>query len=548
MASRAANHPAGAGDIERIESARGAAPAFSARLRVLIFCAVVLLAVSTLLTARRLSPQAVGPNDDLQAAQLLAARAQVALTPVEIGARSAADDLARDPGEPLDTAERALRLARPQALAAAVMQGDHVIARSGPERSDAWSDVAALARKSGLRLWIGSAPGPPGRPSLIYVVASAPEATQTYSVALVTILDLPAPASSDGVRVLASSQGDILAAAGLPVGVTDLSALGLTPARLATSGQHGVIIRNTGGAKTRVLTATSPDGRIISIVGSKSGQGAEAINLYALLTPILIGCGLLVMLLVQVRRATAAREAQGESERKFRLAVEAAHCGIWEWRLRDQRVFMSDVTGVMLGWGGGGFVSTEDVIGRILPDHRDRVRKALQGAGTFGAFDVSFCVPQADGGQAWIDARGQAFGKPDAQGYAALIGVALDVTQERKAEQRAQRAEHRLRDAIDSVSEAFVLWDRRGRLLTCNQNYPEFFSLDPALLKPGQSRETMQKMVELTVRQAYPSPNGRRDVREVEMTDGRWLQISERRTADGGLVMTAADITAVKRQ
>lgn len=32
------------------------------------------------------------------------------------------------------------------------------------------------------------------------------------------------------------------------------------------------------------------------------------------------------------------------------------------------------------------------------------------------------------------------------------------------------------------------------------------------------------------------------------MTDGRWLQISERRTADGGLVMTAADITAVKRQ
>jgi two-component system cell cycle sensor histidine kinase PleC len=32
------------------------------------------------------------------------------------------------------------------------------------------------------------------------------------------------------------------------------------------------------------------------------------------------------------------------------------------------------------------------------------------------------------------------------------------------------------------------------------------------------------------------------------MHDGRWLQISERRTADGGVVMTAADITAIKRQ
>jgi two-component system cell cycle sensor histidine kinase PleC len=39
-----------------------------------------------------------------------------------------------------------------------------------------------------------------------------------------------------------------------------------------------------------------------------------------------------------------------------------------------------------------------------------------------------------------------------------------------------------------------------------------------------------------------------RGVRELEMHDGRWLQISERRTAEGGLVMTAADVTAIKLQ
>jgi two-component system cell cycle sensor histidine kinase PleC len=37
-------------------------------------------------------------------------------------------------------------------------------------------------------------------------------------------------------------------------------------------------------------------------------------------------------------------------------------------------------------------------------------------------------------------------------------------------------------------------------------------------------------------------------VREAELVDGRWVQISERRTAEGGLVMTAADITAIKAQ
>ena len=44
------------------------------------------------------------------------------------------------------------------------------------------------------------------------------------------------------------------------------------------------------------------------------------------------------------------------------------------------------------------------------------------------------------------------------------------------------------------------------------------------------------------------APGDQKGVREVELVDGRWVQISERRTAEGGLVVTAADITAVKAQ
>ena len=51
------------------------------------------------------------------------------------------------------------------------------------------------------------------------------------------------------------------------------------------------------------------------------------------------------------------------------------------------------------------------------------------------------------------------------------MGVALDVTEERLAQVRAQAAEARLHGAIESVSEAFVLWDRHGRLVLCNQNF-----------------------------------------------------------------------------
>ena len=130
-----------------------------------------------------------------------------------------------------------------------------------------------------------------------------------------------------------------------------------------------------------------------------------------------------------------------------------------------------------------------------------------------------------------------------------MIGVALDVTDERTAEHRAQAAERRLHDAIDSVSEAFVLWDRYGRLIMCNQTFREVFSLEPRVLKPGATRSSVLKLAELAVRAHSPVANpARPGLREIETVDGRWLQVSERRTAEGGLVMTAADITSIKRQ
>jgi two-component system cell cycle sensor histidine kinase PleC len=82
----------------------------------------------------------------------------------------------------------------------------------------------------------------------------------------------------------------------------------------------------------------------------------------------------------------------------------------------------------------------------------------------------------------------------------------------------------------------------------CNRNYRNVFSLEARLLKPGALRSEVNRYAHLAIRQEQPPADGRRGVREAELNDGRWIQISERRTAEGGLVMTAADITAIKTQ
>ncbi|HEX7944354.1 MAG TPA: ATP-binding protein, partial [Phenylobacterium sp.] len=240
--------------------------------------------------------------------------------------------------------------------------------------------------------------------------------------------------------------------------------------------------------------------------------------------------------------------ARSDSEQRFRMAVEAARCGIWEWDLAADKIFMSEVTASLFGWRAGE-VEGQQVLDRVAAGHRDDMREALSTAAIYGDFDVSFRVPPLAGARpVWIDFRGRGFGEAPEGGFARIIGVALDVTEERLAQARAQSAESRLRDAIESTSEAFVLWDRNGRMVMCNKNFRSYFQLDPEVLKAGVGREQVERAARMAIRQEYPAPGGRRGVREAELSDGRWVQISERPTAEAGLVVTAADITVLKTQ
>jgi two-component system cell cycle sensor histidine kinase PleC len=284
------------------------------------------------------------------------------------------------------------------------------------------------------------------------------------------------------------------------------------------------------------------------ILRMRMGPLDEAVQIALLMFPLGVAFILGVVLFLESRRVEKAHAAFTDSERRFRAAVEAARCGIWEWDLEADKVFMSEVTASLFGWRRG-VVDGHQVLDRVFPGHRDGLREALSTAGVYGDFDVSFRVPSPAGGRpVWIDARGRGFGQTPEGGYARIIGVALDVTEERLAQARAQSAETRLSNAIESVSEAFVLWDRHGRLLMCNKNYRSYFQLEPELLKTGVSRELVERAARAAIRQEYPAPGGRRGVREAELVDGRWVQISERPTAEGGMVVTAADITVLKAQ
>jgi two-component system, cell cycle sensor histidine kinase PleC len=79
---------------------------------------------------------------------------------------------------------------------------------------------------------------------------------------------------------------------------------------------------------------------------------------------------------------------------------------------------------------------------------------------------------------------GQRSGRPDVH----LIGIAVDITEQRHLAQRSEVADLRLRTAIESISESFVLWDAEGRLVMCNTKFQQDNGLSTATWCRATSR------------------------------------------------------------
>jgi two-component system cell cycle sensor histidine kinase PleC len=262
-----------------------------------------------------------------------------------------------------------------------------------------------------------------------------------------------------------------------------------------------------------------------------------------LLVPLAVALALGALLYSQSRRAEAAQLAFDASEQRFRLAVDAAHAGIWEWDLERDSLFLSEVTAAMFGLEGAQTIGGQAAVDAVIAEDRSKLLKGLASAAANGPFEVSFRVAKADGSLVWVEGRGRGIGQNGR--VSCIIGVSLDVTRERQAQGRAEAAEGRLRDGIESLSEAFALWDRHGRLMLCNRNYGAMLGLAAHQLRPGASREEVTELIRRGVKRELEPAAGRY---EVEMKDGRWLQVCERRTTEGGFVVTINETTALRRQ
>jgi PAS domain S-box-containing protein len=138
-------------------------------------------------------------------------------------------------------------------------------------------------------------------------------------------------------------------------------------------------------------------------------------------------------------------------------------------------------------------------------------------------------------------------------------GTATDESETIEALHRAERAEAMLRDAVDSISESFVIYDADDRLVMCNDAYRRLYWDSAEILEPGvQFEELLRRGLALG---RYVNAIGREEQWlaarierhhnpsgsvEAAFSGGRWVLVSERRMRNGGYAGLRVDITKLK--
>ena len=132
-----------------------------------------------------------------------------------------------------------------------------------------------------------------------------------------------------------------------------------------------------------------------------------------------------------------------------------------------------------------------------------------------------------------------------------------EVEERRRAELAVQESETRLRGALESLQEGFALFDADDRLVLMNSRYADTHPNAEEILEQGGTFEDILRaslpgiadargrdeefVAQRISEHRNPGPPIIR-----EFTDGRWFLLRESRTSDGGITVTATDITELK--
>ena len=262
---------------------------------------------------------------------------------------------------------------------------------------------------------------------------------------------------------------------------------------------------------------------------------------------------------------TARKQAEHEgnaARARFDLMLHSAPAVVYSFAATGDftPTFVSENIKRVLGYESDQYLNDPDFWrSRVHPDDLAAVETAQAKLFEDDRHVAEYRFRKADGFYCWVSDE-QHLVRDQNGNPLEVIGSWSEVTARKTAEQAAlQQSEQRLTDAIGSITEGFALYDSEDRLVLGNHKYYELFDFGEGPPKPGMTYdeiirgavangmiEDARGRAEGWLRQRLDEHRHPGEPLLQRRSDGRWLQISERRTEAGGTVAVYSDLTEIK--
>lgn len=143
-----------------------------------------------------------------------------------------------------------------------------------------------------------------------------------------------------------------------------------------------------------------------------------------------------------------------------------------------------------------------------------------------------------------------------------MIGISVttrDITSDRQLRQDLIDSRNTLSYALAEMSDGLAMFDRQGNIILCNEQYSALFPYTSELRRPGANlRDILLEVVKTGEQLSIPAGDEAAWIEqivsnlhceseeEVNLFDGRWLQVRTRPTSEGKTLVVVTDVTRLK--
>ena len=190
-------------------------------------------------------------------------------------------------------------------------------------------------------------------------------------------------------------------------------------------------LHKTGTAFFAEYRMVSKDGRVIWFRDESMIIRPEGFDV-----PVLYG------ILFDISERKATEVALRESEERLRLALEAAHLGMWEWDPETDALFWDNRHCSLFGLNPKEAPATAaKFLELVFPEDREWVRHAVREALRHDeAYGAEYRVRWPDGREHWLASAGRVLRNAESRAYR-MRGITYDVTDRRGLEEHLRRAQ-----------------------------------------------------------------------------------------------------------